>query len=51
MDLIRIIRMKNPNSSKRLEVYNKNTAINATTLKENKSVRFTLMTIIMNYRP
>ena len=43
--------MRNPNSSKRLEVYNRNTAINIITLKENRSIRSTLTTITMNYRP
>ena len=42
--------MKNPNSSKRLKVYNRNIVINITTLKENKSVRSTLIIIITNYR-
>ena len=51
MDLIRIIKIKNPNSNKRLEVYNRNIVINITTLKENKSIKSTLITIITNYRP
>ena len=50
MDLIRIIGIKNPNSSERLEVYNKNIVINIITLKENRSVRSTLITIMINYR-
>ena len=33
--------MKNPNSSERLEVYNRNIVINTTTLKENRSIRST----------
>ena len=42
--------MKNPNSSERLKVYNRNTAINITTPKENKSIRSILIIIIINYR-
>ena len=42
--------MKNPNSSERLEVYNRNIVINITTLKENRSIRSALITIIINYR-
>ena len=51
MDLIRIIKMKNPNNSKRLKVYNRNIIINITTPKENRSIRSALTTIIINYRP
>ena len=42
--------MKNPNSSKRLEVYSRNIVINIITLKENRSVRSALITILINYR-
>ena len=42
--------MKNPNRSERLEVYNRNIIINIITLKENRSIRSTLITVIINYR-
>ena len=42
--------MRNPNSSKRLKVYNKNIVINIITLRENKNIRSTLIIIVINYR-
>ena len=50
MNLMRIIRIKNPNSSKKLEVYNRNIVINITTLKESGSIKSALITIIIDYR-
>ena len=50
MDLIKIIRIRNPNSNKRLKVYGKGIVINITTLRENKNIRSTLIIIVINYR-
>ena len=50
MDLVKIIRIRNPNGNKRLEVYNKDIVINITTLRKNKNIRSTLIIIIINYR-
>ena len=50
MDLMRIIKMRGPNSNKRLKVYNKDIVINITTLRENKNIRSTLIIIAINYK-
>ena len=42
--------MRNPNSSKKLKVYNKDIVINITTLRKNKNIRSTLIIIVINYR-
>ena len=47
---MKITRIRNPNSNKKLKVYNKDIVINITTLRENKNIKSTLIIIVINYR-